>query len=192
MSTRQFCAFVSFLVASTTSLLAGTISVQPSSLDETVGQNFTLTVQISGVSDLYGYQFDLGFDPAFLAASSVTEGPFLESGGPTIFIPGTIDNAAGSITANADILAGSVAGVDGSGTLLTFSFQALAAGSDTVQIFNVLALNSFGQGISLITSGSTVVVSASTASTPEPASVLLIGPAIVTMFVFRRRFLLRS
>ena len=122
MRTRQVTP-VFWLFAASTSLLAGTISVQAAAPTETVGQSFTLSVVISEASDLYGYQFDLGFDPTVLKATSVTEGAFLGTGGPTIFLPGTIDNVGGSITANADILNGAVSGVNGSGDLLDVTFQ---------------------------------------------------------------------
>lgn len=168
-----------WLIAAPTSLLADNMSVQPLTLDVTAGHSFTLTVQISGVSDLYGYQFDLGFNPTVLAATSVTEGPFLATGGPTIFLPGAIDNVGGSITGNLDILNGAVSGVDGSGTLLDVSFQALAAGPSTEELFNVIALNSFGEGIVLTTSGSTVTV---TAPVPEPGSGLLLLTVVIGLF----------
>ena len=175
-----FCLF-----AASTSLLAGTVSVQPGTTGAAPGQSVVLTVQVSGVTDLYGYQFDLGFNPAVLAAVSVTEGPFLTGGGATIFLPGTIDNVGGSITANADILDGAVSGVSGSGTLLTVSFQALAAGSSTVQVFNLMALDSFGLGLTLTTSSSTVTV---TGAVPEPGTgVLLVAGALGLSTVFRRR-----
>src|SRR5436190_1367227 len=117
MRTRLFTtAFCIFAVSA--GLLAGTISVLPATLTVTAGQSFTLSVQISGATSLYGYQFVLGFDPAVPTASSVTEGAFLGTRGPTIFLPGTISNAGGSITSNADILNGAVSGVNGSGDLL--------------------------------------------------------------------------
>ncbi len=180
MRMKQFSPIL-WLFAVSTPLIATTISVQPSSIPVTVGQTFAMTVQISGASDLYGYQFDLGFNPAVLAATSVTEGPFLSSGGPTIFLPGTIDNVSGSIPGNADILAGPVSGVNGSGTLLNASFQALAPGTSMVSLFNVIALNSSGQELALTTSGSTVDV------VPEPGSGLLAGVSIVGAFVLLRR-----
>jgi hypothetical protein len=188
MRTRQFKALF-WLLAAPTSLLADIMSVQPVTLDVIAGQSFTLTAQISGVSDLYGYQFDLGFNPTVIEATSVTEGPFLATGGPTIFLPGTIDNVGGSITDNADILNGAVSGVDGAGTLLDVSFQALAAGSSTVQLFNVIALNSFGEGLDLSTAGSTITV---TGPVPEPGSGLLLGPVVIGLFALLRQRSSRS
>lgn len=183
MRTRQVTS-VFWLFAASTSLLAGTIAVQPSAPTVTVGQTFTLSVDISGAADLYAYQFDLGFDPTVLQAISVTEGAFLGTGGPTIFLPGTIDNVGGSITFNADILNGAVSGVNGSGDLLDVTFQALAVGSSGVQIFNLIALDSFGLGQDETTAGSTVTVSAS--SVPEPETGLLLAAGMVGLFALLR------
>lgn len=183
MRTRQvisvFCLF-----AASTSLPAGTISVLPAAPAVTVGQSFTLSVDITGATDLYAYQFDLGFNPAVLEAISVTEGAFLGTGGPTIFIPGTIDNATGSITANADILNGAVSGVNGNGDLLDVSFLALAAGSSTVPVFNLIALDSLGLGLAETTVSSTVTVTG--ASTPEPGTWLLLVSGAAGLLAFRR------
>jgi general secretion pathway protein D len=179
MRTRQVTS-VLWLFAASTALLAGTIAVQPAAPTVTVGQTFTLSVNISGAADLYGYQFDLGFNPTVLQAISVTEGAFLGTGGPTIFLPGTIDNVGGSITANADILNGAVSGVNGNGDLLDVTFQALAVGSSGVQLFNLIALDSFGLGLTETTADSTVSV------IPEPGTGLLLAAGMVGLFALLR------
>jgi hypothetical protein len=163
--------FFPALLTGVTSLTAGTISITPASLAEPVGQAFILSVDVSGASDLYGYQFDVGFDPTLLRANSVTEGSFLGAGGPTIFVAGTIDDTAGSITANADILDGAVSGVNGDGDFLDISFVTLAPGSSSVQIFNLTALDSLGLGLSFTTASSEVGVLPGSA--PEPEAWLL-------------------
>jgi Cohesin domain len=184
MRTRHFNLIICLLAASA-SLLASTISVQPATLGVTAGQTFTLSVQISGVSNLYGYQFDLGFNSAVLAAISVAEGPFLDSGGPTIFVPGAIDNAGGSIAANADILNGPVSGVSGDGILLTASFRALGAGSSQITLFNLIALDSFGEGFTPAISNSTVTVAPVT-GVPEPGATLLLSSGAAGLLALLR------
>jgi general secretion pathway protein D len=180
MRTKPFTPIL-WLFAVSTPLIASTISLQPASLTVAAGQAFTMSVQISGVSDLYGYQFDLEFNPAVLAATAVTEGPFLGAGGPTIFLPGAIDNATGTISGNAGILAGAVSGVDGNGTLLNASFQALAAGTTSISFANVIALDSLGREIPLIRSESIVTV------VPEPGAGLLAGVSLVGFLAVLRR-----
>ena len=141
------------------------------------GQTFTLDVSVSGAVDLYGYQFDVGFDPLILAANSVSEGPFLQGAGATVFFPGSIDNVGGTISFNAASLTGLVPGATGTGTLATLSFTSLGAGSSSVGLFNVLAFDSFGEGIELATSGGTVNVS----GVPEPGSALLLSLGLLAL-----------
>ena len=93
------------------------LSVSPASSTVTNGSTFAVDVNISGVTDLYNFQFDLGFNPAVIQATNVLEGAFLSGGGSTFFLPGTIDNTAGSITFNADTLEGMIPGVSGGGIL---------------------------------------------------------------------------
>src|SRR5690349_16751681 len=80
---------------------ADVVSIQPPATNQASGDTFTVDVNVSGVADLYAFQFDLTFDPTLLFAVLVTEGGFLPGGGTTFFIPGTIDNVGGDITATA-------------------------------------------------------------------------------------------
>jgi hypothetical protein len=54
------------------------------------------------------------------------------------------------------------------------SFEALTAGSSTVQVFNLIALDSLGLGLTTTTSSSTVRVTGPV-GTPEPGTWLLLG-----------------
>ena len=91
-------------VCSVMAILAGSlanaqavISIDPTTETTSTGTVVTVDVEIANVSDLYGYQLDLTFDPSILRAVSSTEGTFLSSGGDTFFIPGTNDNVGGTI-----------------------------------------------------------------------------------------------
>src|SRR5437870_1479224 len=98
------------------------VSIQPSTSSVTPGDTLTLDVDVANVTDLFAFQFDLGFSPGVLSALSITEGAFLPGGGTTFFIPGTIDNVGGAITATADSLIGTISGVNGNGTLAAVQF----------------------------------------------------------------------
>jgi general secretion pathway protein D len=96
-------ALAGWLGTSNETCAAAALSVNaPSSV--AVGDIFTVNADIASITDLYAFQFDLSFDPAVLAATSSTEGPFLPSGGATFFIPGAIDNLNGMVTATVDTL----------------------------------------------------------------------------------------
>src|SRR5215469_7256117 len=161
------------------------IIVQPYTVNVAPGSHVSLDIRASGVSDLYAYQFDIGFDPTVLSAESVSEGAFLPSRGSTFFFAGMIDNVGGTITSIADSLSGPVSGVSGSGTLVTLKFSAPIQGSTTVDIFNLTALNSFGAGIAETTISATVNVGP--ISVPEPSQGLVTCGLLLTMGAFLRR-----
>ena len=162
---------------------ATTISIQPSSLTMAAGQIFSLNVDIAQVIDLYAFQLDVNFNPAVLSAVSVSEGPFLPSGGTTVFVPGTIDNFGGTITFNADSLVGLIPGMTGNGTLLTLDFMALATGSSSVELSNEILLDSNFGIITADNVGSVITVQA----IPEPNTWGLVAIAFVASIWIRRQ-----
>ncbi|HLK69399.1 MAG TPA: cohesin domain-containing protein [Bryobacteraceae bacterium] len=147
-------------------ILGGTIDISPQSSSVSPGAVFTLDVNVDSVSDLYAYQFDLKFDANILQALSETEGDFLASAGSTLFFSGSIDNTGGSVTGTGDTLEGPIPGASGSGVLAQFSFQAVAAGTTSIDILSDILLDSTLSGISTDVEGGTVSVE----SAPEPSS----------------------
>jgi general secretion pathway protein D len=166
---------VAVLLLSLGTLRAATVSVQPSSNAVGQGQTLDVSVDISGVSDLYAFQFDLGYDPTILSAISVSEGSLLPAGGSTVFIPGSIDNGAGTVTATADTLIGPIPGVSGDGVLANIEFQAIALGTSALSLSNITLLDSTLSQIPFSSVDGSVSVL--TTAVPEPSfiSTLLIG-----------------
>lgn len=155
------------------SLAVPILGIQPAGVEVTVGQSFTVDVTIDAAVDVFAFQFDLGFDPNVLTATGIAEGSFLSSGGATFFIPGDIDNLAGSVSFTANSLLG-FDGVDGSGTLARISFTAVGVGSSAVTIFNAVVLDSTLSGVMLATSrGNVSVAQGQTTTVPEPSSLTL-------------------
>ena len=157
-------------------VFAGTISLQPSATALTLGNPLTVDVNITGVTDLYAFQFDIGFDPAVLSAASVTEGALFSSIG-VFFSPGFIDNIGGTITFIGDSLSGPVPGVSTDGTLATITFDTIGVGSSSIDLANIVLLDSNLADITATASGSTVDVAST--SVPEPGSLLLLGSYLV-------------
>lgn len=144
------------------------ISIDPTTQTTSTGSVVTVDVGVTGVTNLYGYQFDLTYNPSVLSGVSVSEGPLLASGGnSTYFVPGTIDNVGGTVAATADTILSAVPGVSGSGELAVFTFDAIGAGTSTLGIQNELLIDSGFNPIADTTTGGSVTVTSGVATVPE-------------------------
>jgi general secretion pathway protein D len=153
------------------------ISVQPSTSNVMPGASFAIAINVSGVTNLSAFQFDLTFNPNVLSATSVVEGSFLSGAGSTFFISGTIGN--GSIANIADTLIGPGPGANGSGTLVIIYFSALRPGQSSINLSNLIALNSTGGQISLsLQSGN---VNVGSAIVPEPESLVYVLTGLLAL-----------
>lgn len=114
------------------------------------GNTFTISIDITGVSDLYGWGGKLIWHPPLLQCLSVTEGPFLTDWGTRQTFPVHSYNN-GDIPGSSYVLFGStsmggVAGVSGSGTLATVTFQVEGTGECVLDLFDTSL-----QGVDIIT-----------------------------------------
>ena len=180
-----FVATARLLLFSSQGFASPTVSIQPSASNQTVGSFFDVFVDISDVSDLYAFQFDVSFNPMVLQAVGLTEGSFLPTGGGTFFIPGTIDNAAGSISFTADSLLGPDPGVTGTGHLAVLAFEAYGEGISTISLSNLILLDSGLSDIPFTLSDGTLNVSKSTV--PAPPSVLLLVSGLMGLVGIRKK-----
>ena len=127
------------------SITTVTVSVFPSSVTACIGQGFSINVNISSVSDLYGWEFKLGWNSTLLDAVNVTEGNFLKNGGETFFAP-KINNTAGYVLVDCTLLS-NVSGVSGNGTLAVVNFYVEGRGESILDLFNTTLINSGEQEI---------------------------------------------
>jgi len=123
-----------------------TVSVSPSSVTVPVNQSFIINVTVSGVTDLYGWEFQLNWNSTLLNVLNVSEGPFLETGGSTFF-EYSLNATDGSVLVY-DTLNGFIPGVNGDGTLATLAFSASNVGQCPLTLQNVELSNSQDQPIS--------------------------------------------
>ncbi len=175
-------------------LLAGTgvafgdsILVSPASQNVSVGQSFTVDINIDQIPDVFSYEFSLSFDPNVLAVQSVTEGALFANTGNSFFSPGIIDNGAGTVRATIDTLIGTVPGVAGPGTLAAVQFKTIHAGISSIDFspLDDLILEDSSLNMLTVTAQSGRVTVGAT-SVPEPATVLSLAVALIFLAVWRR------
>jgi general secretion pathway protein D len=95
------------------------------------GSTVTLTLQVENVTDLFSAPMRLKFDPAILRLNEIVRGNLLAGDGKEVIFTRNILNDTGDATVNLSRLPGS-GGVNGSGTLLTLTFQVVGRGTATV------------------------------------------------------------
>jgi len=138
---------------------ATAVTVEPLSSKVGIGDTFTVDIFVDPDTDIAGAQFGLSFDASILQANSVTEGNLFSQGGAsTFFMPGTINNGAGTITNVAGATAIPGASVSQSGTLATVSFTATAVGTSALHFGKVIVGNLQGQAVAITVSDGSVTV----------------------------------
>jgi len=121
------------------------IFIYPETNEGNVGENFTIEVKVSDVTDLYGYEFHLRWNSTLLDCVEVSEGPFLKSGGSTFFTY-KINSTEGCMVVDCTLL-GDVQGVSGNGTLTTIKFYIKTTGECLLDLYDTILLNSAEQTI---------------------------------------------
>jgi len=112
-----------------------TISLDPTKVDALqVGETFTVNVMISDVSNLYGWQVNVTFNPSVLGAVRIVEGPFLEDVNETVWPKPVINNSTGYVFASSSLMPPyPAAGASGSGQLASITFSVKAGGGSDLR-----------------------------------------------------------
>ena len=177
-----------------------TLYVDPPSTDAPVSTHLTVTVSIRDVVDLYTWQFRMNFDPSLLECTGATEGPFLKSGGPTVWPSPAIDNVVGTILVGCSLLV--PPGVSGSGVLAYVTFHCKGVGhSDLVfqdpdtflldSNLNTIPRQAIGGGVTQRPTppvgGATVPVSTIAILAPWMGLSALVGAVTAVVVIKKRR-----
>lgn len=107
------------------------VGVVPSKTVVLPNEDFTVDVIISPAAGarVAGWQADIKFNTQSLKVNGVVEGGLLkQGGGQSFFMPGTIDNAGGTVKGMVGVSLGAGSGATGAGTAVTLQCTALAAG----------------------------------------------------------------
>jgi general secretion pathway protein D len=124
------------------------VSFTPARAEGQLGSAITVSLMVENVTDLFTVPVRLQFDPKVLRLNDVTAGSLLTSDGkPLLPMSKNIMNDTGEVSVTLSRAPGS-GGVSGSGTLVTFVFQAAAKGTATVSLADFALRDSKLQQIS--------------------------------------------
>jgi hypothetical protein len=105
----------------------------PSITNPEAGASFTVDVTITEADNIYGWQFNITFDPGVLSAERAAEGPFLKSVNASIWPTPRIDNAKGYVLASSSFMPPYPAqGASGDGVLGNITFTVKSGGSSAL------------------------------------------------------------
>jgi len=111
--------------------------------DHNIGEVVVMELSIV-TPELYAWQAGFTFDPTILQCLSVSQGPYLQSAGWTLWLSGTIDNVNGVVTPFGCSLGEQVgAGPTGAGgaVLATLTFNVTGFGSTTITLTDCKAVS---------------------------------------------------
>ncbi len=115
----------------------------------TVGQQFSLDIKISDVTDLAKAPFVLTYDPVFVDFVAMSEGPLMKKDGKTTTFSSTTDAASGTVTVSL-LRAPGNSGVSGGGVLAVASFRAKNQGPASFAFRNTAFTTSYGTVLNIL------------------------------------------
>jgi hypothetical protein len=171
------------------------LSIQPPETNVGLGETFSLDVMVSDVEDLFGFQFNLLFNPGILSGFNLSLGPFLGSdGAETNTFLNTINNSTGTASFGAQRLSpdGNLSGT-GSGILASIDFTSQAVGTSPIAFSDVGLYTALPGTDGAVTYSSIDhetqdgLVTVSTASVPEPPAWVLLGTGLLFVGLLGRK-----
>jgi len=116
------------------------VTINPSFQSVTLGQDVTVSVEISGAKGVGSVPFHLGFDPNVLEFVNFTNtSPFLGRDGAGVFILATLGSDGREVVVGLS-RQGNKSGVDGQGTLVQLTFRPKRPGTTPALSFNNLSV----------------------------------------------------
>ena len=140
---------------STLWLAAARVFFSPLQTEVNQGTQFSVTLSLDGGTDVAYAPLQIQFDPKLLSLSDVSRGGLLANDGQQPVFTKNVLNEMGTAVVQLNRQPGTP-GVNGSGPLVTLTFEALARGATLVAIPNLVIRNS--QGVVVHSSAPTLSV----------------------------------
>jgi hypothetical protein len=161
---------------------AAILRLVPEAPSVSLGTDFTVSVQVEDVTDLYAFNFSVLFNQTVLGALNVTEGSFLSDVSTTFFIPGDLTGTPGLISFVGNSLLGIVPGATGNGEIARITFGSIGSGVSALALTDVLLLDSAFADIAATFNGATVtVVGGGGGTTPIPPIAFMLISGLVLL-----------
>jgi len=157
-----------------------TVNVFPSKVEVRVGDSFSVSINVSYVEDLYGFEFKLSYNTTVLDTSNVTVPPPWPNS--TTFIQ--IVDPQGYVSVNSSLT--SPPGITGNSTLASINFRAKAVGDTVLNLDSINLINSTLDLISFIEHDGSISVPPRRVPTDYPTIQEAINAASLgdTIFVY--------
>ena len=127
------------------------VSIIPASIESpNIGQQFSITVDVSNAQNVVGYQVALQFDPEALQYVSWEQGTYLP--GDVLVIPTVIKEHQVSFASTARTMA-----TETEGTLLTITFKVIAIKASTLTLTEVILSSRAGIALPVTTEDAEIV-----------------------------------
>lgn len=116
--------------------------VNPAENTVNKGEFITINIEIQGVTNLFSYETKLGYDKTILEPVTIEEGPFIQD--QTTSPQGTLflSSVEEGYVVVACMTLGNYPGVNGSGTLLSITFNVTKTGTSALHLYDSILLDS--------------------------------------------------
>lgn len=136
---------------------APTLAFSPAAAVATVGRPFTVELVVQNAREAYALTFQLNYDARVLQVQNISLGGFLSQDGQTPALVHREDPAGGSAQVSLS-RPPNVAGIAGSGNVVTITFLPKAAGSSPLSLSRLGARNPQGAPTAMVAVPATVTV----------------------------------
>jgi PKD repeat protein len=119
----------------------------------TVTGNFTIDVDVVGVSSLYGWQTSLSYDTSILSPSKISLGPFWQNAladNQGFLAENATNTATGTISLAFTLLGMSAPTFNGTGVLAAVSFTPLKGGTSPLHLSNTILVAPPAEGVAKV------------------------------------------